>query len=207
MQREQLELTLQIEAYIANPFWPERSQVIEIDKLGGVAQQKSEPKRLLARQGQLDKMGLTMADYERLVARSNRAWYRKDPEDETSEIVIPRHHLAGMLVQAVGHAPKSVRGGFDKDSFRHVVRLSDLTTGKYTHDTVFSRYVKLETSNQRNLQTSYVITNFKATGTVELLADAKVADLERLLKFALMQIGLGSSRKMGYGRGELVSLA
>ncbi len=73
-------------------------------------------------------------------------------------------------------------------------------------DGVFDRYVKLEKSNMRNRQRNEFIENFTATGTVSIPSDVKVEDVRRLLEYAIEDIGVGASRKMGYGRGVVVSL-
>ena len=126
-----------------------------------------------------------------------------------SEIIIPRHQLAGCFVEAVIGAPANVRGEYHKDSFRHHVRLSDFSTGKQKCDGVFSRYVKLETSNMRSLQESEYIEQFSACGTIEVdpdFTEKRLEGLRRLLDYALQECGCGSSRKMGYGRGVLDTL-
>ncbi len=195
-----------MESYIAHPYWPAKDDVISIQKTSGMNRCRSEDKRAQALKGQLTKQGLTMDEYKALVVESQRPWYRLDDDDPDSEIVIPRHHLAGALVQTVLNVPKSVRGKFTADSFRHLVRLSDFSTEKSEHDTIFDRYVKLETSNQRSRQQNYVIEHFEATGTIEVIKDVKVEDFRRLLAVALEDTGVGAARKMGYGRGEVVSL-
>ena len=203
IDRTKIQVVLYLESYIAHPFWPEQSIKIDVEKKSGMNRCRTEATRTAALKGQLEKEGMSLSDYNSLIKASSRAWYRVDNDDEASEIVIPRHHIAGMLVQAVKTAPKSVRGAFNADSFRHVVRLPDFPTGKFETDEVFDRYVKLEMSNQRSRQVNDVITDVTASGVIELLPEAKEDDLERLIKYALEQTGIGAARKMGYGRGVL----
>jgi hypothetical protein len=205
MNRSELTCELLMEKYIAHPYWQEREEVIRIQRDSGMNRQKSDEKRAAALKAQLDKVGLTMKQYEELVRRADRQWYRAGEKDDGA-IVIPRHQLAGCLVEAVGRATKNLRGRFEKDSFRHLVQLSDFVTDKTVADGVFDRYVKLEKSNMRNRQRNEFIQEFTATGTVSIPSDVKVADLRRLMDFAIEDIGVGASRKMGFGRGVVVSL-
>jgi CRISPR/Cas system endoribonuclease Cas6 (RAMP superfamily) len=110
------------------------------------------------------------------------------------------------LVEAVGRATRNLRGRFEKDSFRHLVQLSDFVTDKTVADGVFDRYVKLEKTVMRSRQRNEFIQDFTATGTLSIPGDVKVADLRRLLDYAVEEVGVGASRKMGFGRGVVVSL-
>jgi hypothetical protein len=197
-----LRCELAFESYIAHPYWPERETVIRIVTDSGMNRQKSDDKRIAALKGELEKRALTMAQFEELKRRANRSWYRVDDADE-GQIIIPRHQLAGCLVQTVGTTPKAVRGRYEKDSFRHEVRLGDFTTGKYTCDDVFRRYVRLNPNVPRNLQENEVIRDFTAAGAVVIVADAKIEELKRLVAYAVRNTGVGAARKMGFGRAEL----
>ena len=104
-------------------------------------------------------------------------------------------------------APAAVRGKFDRDSFRHYVRIGDFVTDRTGKDTVFDRYVKSDATNQRRRTISEVIENVEAVGTVEVHTKYKVKDLENVLSFALSETGVGACRKMGYGRGSILSIA
>jgi hypothetical protein len=204
--RTTLNCELMMDHYIAHPYWPEREELIRIQRDSGMNRQRSDEKRAAALKAQLDKAGLTMEDYRALERRAAREWYREDSVKDTGRIVIPRHQLAGCMVEAVGRAPKNLRGPFDKDSFRSMVQLSDFVTDRTDKDGVFDRYVKLEKSNMRNHQVNPFIQTFTATGTVSIPTDVKAEDLRRLLDYAVGEIGVGASRKMGYGRGMVVSL-
>jgi hypothetical protein len=206
MNRDVYKVTLHIDSYIAAPFWPEKSDVINIKKMSGESRQKSEDKRALAIIGHLTKIGMTEEQYVDLQKKADRQWYRKNPDDDSSPIVLPRHHLAGCLVQTVGTSPKSIRGPYEKDSFRHHVQLSDFVTEKTAKDRLYDRYVKMDTSNQRSRCISEVIEDFEAVGTISLEAGTKIEPLMHLLEFSLSNTGLGSARKMGYGRGTLVTM-
>ena len=205
MSRKEVTVEIAMESYIAHPYWPEREQLIQIQLLSGINRLKNDDKKLAALKGQLEKDGLTMADYENLKVRAARQWYRVDPEDEISEIVIPRHQIAGCLVETINRTPKALHGVYNADSFRHVVRISWFLTGRNKADGVFRRYVKLDTSNKRSLQENEVLEHFTAAGTLSVPTDTKLDALKRFLSYAFDEIGLGAARKMGYGRGALLT--
>jgi hypothetical protein len=58
----------------------------------------------------------------------------------------------------------------------------------------------------RSRQCNEYVENFTATGTVSIPSDVKVEDLRRLLEYAVGEIGVGASRKMGFGRGVVIAL-
>jgi len=206
VDRKTLTLEVLFELYVAHPYWPQRERVISIQKNSGMNRQKSEDKRQAALIAQCEREGLTLTEYHELQELAARQWYRLDNDDPASEIIIPRHQLAGCLVETIGKSTKNLRGQFTKDSFRHHVKLSDLRTGKTECDGVFDRYVKLETSNMRSRQVNEFISDFVASGTVSVADYVKVSDLKRLFAHAFAETGVGAARKMGYGRGELVTL-
>lgn len=203
--KKYIEVSIHFDKYIAHPYWPEREMVIKIQKDSGMSRQKSDDKREAALSNQLKKLGLNMDDYRALQKAAERQWYRVDSGDDNSEIIVPRHHLAGCLVQTVGTATKNLRGKFTKDSFRSLVEISDFRTGKFKSDGKFDRYVKLEASNMRSHQVNDYIEDFVATGTFRVSDSVNVDDLRRILESGVETVGVGASRKMGYGRGEVVS--
>ena len=201
--RKVIRCAIRFESYIAHPYWPEREQVIQIQLHSGVNRLKNEDKKKAAMKAECEKRGLTLADYDKLVLLADRRWYRVDNEDLKSPILIPRHQLAGCLVETISRTPKAVCGPYETDSFRHHVRLSDFLTEKTDADKQFDRYVKLEGSNKRDHQVSPVICDFLATGTLSVADDTKLPPLRRLFDYAFSEVGVGASRKMGYGRGEV----
>jgi len=201
MQRKQLVVEIAMESYIAHPFWPEREHVIRIELHAGLNRLRNEEKKVAALKGQLEKEGLTVEDYHELQRRAAREWYRIDPTDEASEIIIPRHQVAGCLVETINRTPKAVNGGYNADSFRHIVRVGDFSTGKKKPDGVYSRYVKLDGSNKRSLQENEKIERFTALGKISVPSDAKPGVLRRLFAYAFEEVGVGAARKMGCGRG------
>jgi hypothetical protein len=203
-----ISVELQMTNYIAHPFWPEKNRCIEIEKKSGVNRQKSEDKRIAALKAECERQGYTYEQYLDLRKKSADEWYRTD-----GHIVIPRHQVAGSLVQTIAGSPKALRGSFDKDNFRALVQIGDFTTDRTTHDGVFSRFVKLEGSNQRSFQENQYVgcyldngEPFKASGKIDC-EEKQAATVKQLLAKAVETIGIGAARKMGFGRGVIVSWA
>lgn len=210
-ERKTIRCAIQFESYIAHPYWPEREKAIRIQLHSGVNRLKNDDKKVAAIKGQCEKEGITVEEYEKMLGLAGRQWYRVDSYDLTTPIIIPRHQLAGCLVETVGRTPKAIKGKYEKDSFRALVQLSDFVTEKTEKDGVFSRFVKLETSNKRDLQENEFIGRYEttgaafiATGTLNVEAEANLDDLKRLFNYAVMEVGVGASRKMGFGRGKVV---
>jgi len=201
---EQWAIEVSMESYIAEPYWPERDDVIQIEKKSGMNFARTDEKRAATLLEYLKQQGMTKADYDALVALANRPWYRAAEPD--GEIIIPRHQLSGALVQATKLSPSSVIKTSYADSLRTLLRLSDWTTGKTQRDELFRRYVKNE-SNQRRLAESEVLKNFTSKGRAEFDPDVlKPETVKAVIRYALTMIGIGACRKMGYGRGELIAL-
>ena len=197
-------VTLRMNNYIAHPFWSARNTVIEIEKKSGVNRQRSEDKRIAALKAQCEKMGLTYEDYLRLKEEAAEQWYR----DRNGNIIIPRHQIAGGLVQTIGTAPKALRGGFSRDNFRALVQIGDFVTDRKKADGVFARFVKLETSNQRSFQENEFIGQyiqgdpFTAVGAIAF-DDRQEQTVKAVFSSLLANTGIGAARKMGFGRGQI----
>jgi hypothetical protein len=200
-------ITLEMVNYIAHPFWPARNVCIEIEKKSGVNRQRSDDKRQAALKAECEKQGYTYEQYLEFRKQAADQWYRAN-----GKIIIPRHQLSGAFVQTVGCSPKALRGPFDRDNFRALVQIGDFVTDRTQADGVFSRFVKLEGSNQRSFQENEYIGSyldkgkpFTATGTIGT-PDGKQANILRmLLERAVGVIGIGAARKMEFGRGRIVT--
>ncbi|HXH06782.1 MAG TPA: hypothetical protein VNI83_09340, partial [Vicinamibacterales bacterium] len=68
-------LHVEIDSYIADPYWPEVEQVINIQKQSGMNRARSSANARKALEEYLRSAGLTLADYDRLVERSQRPFY------------------------------------------------------------------------------------------------------------------------------------
>lgn len=201
-------VTLEMQSYIAHPYWPARNLVIEIEKKSGVNRQKSEEKRIAALKAECGKQGITYERYLELKDEAAEQWYRRPDR----RIYIPRHQLAGALVQTIGTSPKALRGMFDKDNFRALIQLGDFDTDLTDACSVFSRFVKLEGSNQRSFQENEFIGQyidkgepFCAIGTISFGDSKQEQTVKALLASAVERIGIGAARKMGFGRGRIQS--
>lgn len=196
------QITLQMQSYIAHPFWPARNICIEVEKKSGVNRQKSEDKRIAALKAECQKQGITYEQYLEYRKQAAEEWYRKGPD-----IMIPRHQMAGALVQAIAGAPKALRGLFSKDNFRALVQIGDFVTDRRERSGVFDRFVKLEGSNQRSRQANEYIgvyldegEPFTASGII-VCEEKQAETVKSLLAEAVQNIGVGAARKMGFGRG------
>jgi len=199
-----MQVTLEMQSYIAHPFWPARSQCIDIEKKSGVNRQRSEDKRLAALKAECDKQGITYERYLELREEAAEQWYRRD--DKT--IIIPRHQIAGALVQVIGSAPKVLRGPYTRDNFRALVQIGDFMTDRKEADGVFGRFVKLEKSTQRNWQENEYIgvyldqgQPFRAHGQISVAESKHKDTVKAIVSAAVTQVGIGAARKMGFGRG------
>jgi hypothetical protein len=200
-----MELVLHFRSYIADPYWPAREQLVTIEKQSGINRARSQDTRDKALRGYLEKIGLTIQDYEKLQALAGRPWYRKDNDDPKSPIIIPRHQLAGAMVQGASSAPAGAR--FNQDQLRSLLDIRDFETDKIGEDRVFERYVLPKDgkgnvlSNQRRLERHPVIEDFEAIGEINFDGhDVKEKSLMDLIRYIGKYVGVGASRKMGYGR-------
>lgn len=204
-----ISVQLKMTNYIAHPFWPETNACIEIEKKSGVNRQKSEEKRIQALKAECDKQGVTYERYLEMKQLSKRPFYRS----EDSRIYLPMHQISGALVQTIGGAPKALRGPFTKDNFRALVQIGHFQTEVTEATGIFSRFVKLENTNQRSWQENPYIGQYLDKGE-PFLAEGDICivngddKLEQTVKSLFVhtfkEIGLGASRKMGFGRGEIV---
>src|SRR3954464_3041525 len=131
----ELPISLLIKSYIANPYWPEKAKLVDLQKMSGMNRARSEDKKDLALRRFLEKQNLTMEDYVQLQEQANRPWHR----DDQGQILIPKHHLASALVQACDSAPAGCR--FPRGQLRCLIQLSDFVTDRTKADSVFSRFV------------------------------------------------------------------
>jgi hypothetical protein len=205
MPQTTISIALQFDkGFISDPYWPQREQLINLQKLSGMNRAKSEDKRLQSLRDYLQRLGMTMEAYEDLQRQAQEPWYRNGG----AEIIIPSHQLYGCLIESARNATATLRP-CEPDNLRHVLVVSDLATGKTTHDGIFQRLVMPKSgtgqplSNQRALRENPYIAGFTATGTLAYFPDDlrnQGESLQEFLTWAGQRIGVGASRKMGYGR-------
>ena len=202
--RQTIDIALTFEkGYIADPYVPAREQLINIQKISGMNRAKSEDKRQQSLKDYLQRQGMSHEAYLALESAAKEPWYRNG-----AGIIIPSHQFYGCLIEACSNASATLRP-CDPNNLRHVLTVSDLHTDRETHDGIFQRLVMPKSgtgqplSNQRALRENPFISHFTATGTLAYFPDdlrGQGETLSEFLSWAGQRIGVGASRKMGYGR-------
>ncbi len=205
-------VTIQLpKGYIGHPYWPERERLINIQKESGLNRARNPKKRQDALRAWLDAHKMTQDDYRLLEARAARPFYTAADVSLTGrgispeEIVIPAHHLHGMCAQAADLAPASVRLA-SPEQIRTVMTVGDFRTGKTKPDGVWERFAVVKTgggqtlSNQRGLRADHYLSDVTATGTVQLVNEELSQKAREFWAWAGREIGVGASRKLGWGR-------
>jgi hypothetical protein len=206
--------------YIAHPYWVEREKVINITKESGTNRARSETNRVKALADYLVNAGLTMEDYEALVERANRQFYTaadvaemtfgEYPLDghDANEIVIPPNQILGCLTQTADIA-RAANRVVKRDQVRSTFSVAPIYTGKMTADGCWERFAVVtagtgkKLSNQRALRKNDFIKDFEGrlSITFEDLDPQRVHDF---IAFAGREVGMGSSRRLGWGRFTVV---
>lgn len=193
--------------YIAHPYWPERERLINIQKESGTKRARSEGKAKQALDAYLSARGMTQEEYADLVAKADRQFYRNDDE----AIIIPAHHVYGCFAQTCDIAPAAVRLS-SVEQLRTVLQTTDWHTGKKKPDGVWERFAVVtagtgaKLSNQRALRSNEYIEHFTSESVIHVVAEIEMAKLRRFVEFAGREVGIGASRKLGWGRFSLISL-
>lgn len=195
--------------YIADPYWPELEKLINIQKESGMNRARTSANRRKSLEEHLNGIGMTLADYEELERRAKRPFYTNG----TGEIIVPDNQVISFFVATCDTA-RSANKPCEADQVRSRLTVSPWHTGKQQADGVWSRFVVVSAgtgaklSNQRGLRESKYISAFEARGTVtfdEDFVDPKT--LERAIMWGGRFVGVGASRKMGWGRFELLQFA
>lgn len=192
--------------YIANPYWPVLAKVIDIQKNSGMNRAKSTANRRKALEEYLKGVGMSLTDYEKMQAAAAEPFYR---DDKTREIVIPENHLLSFLVATCDEARAAARP-CDPTQVRSRFVVTPFTTGRTEHDGIWERFALVSAgtgqklSNQRGLRVDKFVKDFDAEGT--LTFDPSFVDpktLKQALSWGGQMVGIGSARKMGWGRFTL----
>lgn len=206
-------VTLEVESYIAHPYWEETERVVNIMKKSGLTRAKSDQAREKALRDYLSSIGMTAEEYERLSAKAALEWHF----DDQGRIIIPRHQMSGCLVQTLVSMSSSHRPFKDGGVLRSLCQISDFVTPRTKADDTWVRFVRptkdgKPLSNQRSERRNQVIRKFTATGTLsfdpaEIATDAQEAEdkVRRMLEYGGHYVGLGASRKMGHGRFKVLT--
>lgn len=197
--------------YIAHPYWPERGTLIDIQKEGKQNTRLGDVKKVKALTEELNKRGMTSADYDALQVRAEREFYTASdvavPGASLSEIVIPPIHLNGMMAHAADLCPTKIRIA-PNDQIRTMADFGPFRTERAKADGVWCRAVQPKgpdgkvLSNQRGVRKNQFIQDFTAQGELVLFVDEKdiSARMKSFIVWAGTNIGTGACRKMGWGR-------
>lgn len=145
---------------------------------------------------------MSLGEFDELQRLAERPFYTT-PD---GFIVLPANHVASMMVNACMEARAASRP-CPPDQLRARVDVSDFLTAKTESDGVWERFAVVtggtgaKLSNQRALRRNEYIEDFDARGTFALDPDFVRPDtLQKLLEWAGENVGIGASRKMGWGR-------
>lgn len=212
-----LDLTIHFDkGYIAHPYWVAREKVISITKSSGTNRAKSEENKIKALNDYLVNIGMTMAEYEALVESADRQFYTaRDVADMTfgefpvvgdaDEIVIPPHQIMGCLTQAADQA-RAANRVCKRDQVRSTFTVQPIHTGKTAADGVWERFAVVtagtgaKLSNQRALRRNEFIKDFAGRMVISFPDDIEPQRVRDYVGFAGRDIGMGSSRRLGWGR-------
>lgn len=209
------DLKIELLSYIADPYWPQVEQVINIQKESGMNRTRSSANARKSLEEYLRQKGMTLADYDSLVELSKRPFY---VNGDGSAIIVPKRQVSAMLVATCDTARAAFRP-CDPAQARVALRPSEWQTDKRVEDaSVWERFAVVSSgtgaklSNQRGLRRSQFIGAeppddceptgpVSATGCIELDETmVRPEVLEKALVYAGERIGIGASRKMGWGR-------
>lgn len=210
--------TIHLRSYIGHPYWPEMAQLVDITKESGMSRARSSANRRKALEEHLKTIGMTLAAYEDLERLANRPFHT----DAKGNIVIPKPNVEAMVVATCDTIRASGRP-CQPEQVRTILRLSEWTTTTpaaqakmWERFAVVSSGTGAKLSNQRGLRRNAYVgagpptgeptEKVVASGTVDLTPEMVKPDvLRRALEYAGEWVGIGASRRMGWGRFELLS--
>jgi hypothetical protein len=194
--------------YIGDPYWPELEKLINIQKQSGMNRARSTANRRKALEEYLGSIGMSLADYEALERKAKEPFYK-----DGDEIIIPELHVTSFLVATCDEARSATRP-CEPNQVRSRFIVTPWRTGKTKADGIWSRFAVVaggggqKLSNQRGLRESAYIADFAATGRISFDPDfVDAATLRRAIEWGGAFVGIGASRKMGWGRFELKEFA
>src|SRR5271165_3027020 len=100
-----INVTLGFQNYIAQPYWAEKGEVIEIQKASGASWARSPEKEQKAIEAFLHSIGKDMVYYRELEALPNRQWHK----NADGMILVPANQFVSCLVVGADEGPKQVR--------------------------------------------------------------------------------------------------
>jgi len=203
----EFKVSVHIGNYIAAPYWPELEKLINIKKESGVSRARTQETRRKALDSYLASAGMSRADYGELERLAARPFHM-----EAGRIVVPELHVMSMIVATCDRIGSRGRP-CAPDIARTVISVSSWCTDKTEADGVWERFAVVSSgtgaklSNQRALRSDAYIEDADADGNVRI--DTSVVRPEILwkaLEWAGTYVGIGSARKMGWGRFTITPL-
>lgn len=192
-----INVSLKFESYIAHPFWSAQKQLIDIQKRSGMNMARGEAKRKAALAAELEKRGLSEKDYERLIEASAIPFHKL----KTGEIYIPARNFESFISHVAQMCPRAMRAVPSQNAHSATRAVPPgLVTDRKEPDGEFTRFVKLDKSNERSLQTNPYIEDFTAKGQLRLSDSIRREDLLRMIEWGAREVGMGAARSQGYGR-------
>jgi hypothetical protein len=211
-------IEVNLKSFIAHPYWPEMERLINIQKESGMNRARSSANRRAALEQHLRTVGMTLADYEELERLAQRPFH----VDDDGKIVIPKRNVDAMLVAACNTIRAAGRP-CPPDQVRTALRASAWSTNigpasarTWERFAVVSAGTGAKLSNQRGFRSNQYVgaeppegeptDKVVATGSFDPNPDMVKPDVLRtLLEYAGEWVGIGASRKMGFGRFSLMS--
>ena len=167
-------IDIELDSYIGQPYWPEMDQLVTIQKVSGMNRARTTANANASLQQELEKRGMTLADYEALERQAHRPFYMETVANgDRPHIVIARGQVSGMLVAATDMIRAAGRP-CPPDQVRTMIRATPWVTDRYEADGLWERYVVVSSgtgaklSNQRGMRRNeYIGRNpIDDTGTV-----------------------------------------
>ena len=190
-----------VKGYIGDPYWPARDTLINIQKQSGMNRAKSDANRRKALESHLKGLGISFDNYEDLEKRAAMPFYMNG-----KCIIIPELQVYGFLVNSTFNA-RSAQRPCEPDQIRSRFIASSWITAKEKADGVWERFALVSAgtgqklSNQRGLRRNQFIEKFSAKGEIEFDEGfVKPSVLRDLVEHGGANVGIGASRKMGWGR-------
>lgn len=212
-----ISLTIDLHSYIAHPYWPEQERLINIIKESGMSRARSSANRRKALEEYLRQNDMSLTEYEKLEQAAARPFYT----DDNGNILIPKRSVEAFLVSVCDQA-RAANRPCPPDMVRTLLRASAWTTNVTPADALtWERYAVVtagtgaKLSNQRALRRNdYVGAEppagaatkpVVATGTIDVNVEmVKPEVLRHAIEWGGEWIGIGASRKMGWGRFVVV---
>ena len=209
-------LTIDLHSYLGNPYRPEMERLINITKESGMSRARSSANRRKALEEHLRSEGMTLAEYDELEKAAHRPW----DTDAEGHILIPRLNVTSCMV-AICSSIRAAGRPCTPDMVRIALRLSPWTTNVSPEDaSTWTRFAVVtggtgaKLSNQRGMRSDQIIGSdtpegdpgkpVTATGTCDLNPEmVRPEVLATALSWGGEHVGIGASRKMGFGRFTL----